>query len=813
MTVTIIGAALIVLGVSVMLGWWLKIATLVQIVPGFAAMVFNTALCFALAGAALLLPEHAGWRQRARTAIGFTIALFAALILAQDIFSADFAIDHLFDTAWLHDHHPHPTRMAPNTAIAFILSGACLVLLPVHARWAVRLILILALLVAIIGGTALTGYLLGLELLFTWYPNARMALHTAVAFVALGVALGLRLCQQPHFRELLKAGQDKRIIFSGSAILVTIALVSGLASFVVLERQIEIMLRNELELLLRNRVDVYRNTISQGILATEAIATRPAIRRELRQIRAAPNDPQSLDFLRQAISSFLPLGFSAVILHDRNGRELVHAGKLLQQPRAQLRLSTPQHAELLWESGLTMRVRLTMQDADGPIGSVIAERPLPLLTGLFEDIRGLGETGEMMVCALSDNEDLMCLPSRLQPEAFSVPRLLHGAHLPMSHAFGGNTGVITVTDYRGKQVIAAHSPIPQLGLGMVVKMDASELYQPVYLGFRRVALVLLILVALGILLLRWQVVPLARRLVESERRTRESEQRWHFALEGSQNGVWDWNLETNEVFFSKRWKEMLGFEEHEISGSLEEWDKRVHPDDKARAYADIEKHLKGETPYYENEHRVLCKNGTYKWILDRGMIVSRDAGGKPTRMIGTHTDITERKLAEETIRELSLTDELTGLRNRRGFLTLAQMEITLLRPSKRQMALLYIDLDDMKFINDSFGHLTGDLALQDMAQILRQTFRESDIICRLGGDEFAVLALETAGHPKDQFVRRLQEKIDLHNKTANRRYTIAVSVGMVRIESGSKTSLEELMAQADAEMYDAKHRHGTQRKS
>lgn len=166
-TVTMIGVALLLLGVSVMLGWWLKIAPLVQIVPGFTAMVFNTALCFTLAGAALLLPERAHWRQRAQTIIGLTIALLAALILAQDIFGVDLAVDRLFNAEWLHDYRPHPTRMAPNTAVALILGGVSLVLLPLCTRWANHLTLILTMLVAIIGSTALAGYLLNLELLFT----------------------------------------------------------------------------------------------------------------------------------------------------------------------------------------------------------------------------------------------------------------------------------------------------------------------------------------------------------------------------------------------------------------------------------------------------------------------------------------------------------------------------------------------------------------------------------------------------------------------------------------------------------------------
>ena len=127
---------------------------------------------------------------------------------------------------------------------------------------------------------------------------------------------------------------------------------------------------------------------------------------------------------------------------------------------------------------------------------------------------------------------------------------------------------------------------------------------------------------------------------------RESEHRWKFAIEGSGDGLWDWNVPAGTVFFSKRCKEMLGFADDEMGNNLDEWSKRVHPDDLAQAMAAVQMHLDGTMPHYCNEHRVRCKDGSWKWILDRGLVVNCDAAGKPLRMIGTHSDITERKRAE-----------------------------------------------------------------------------------------------------------------------------------------------------------------------
>ncbi len=130
-----------------------------------------------------------------------------------------------------------------------------------------------------------------------------------------------------------------------------------------------------------------------------------------------------------------------------------------------------------------------------------------------------------------------------------------------------------------------------------------------------------------------------------------NESRLRFAFEGSGDGLWDWNVSAGTVFFSKRWKEMLGYAEDEIGHGLEEWSKRVHPDDRAETLAAVRAYLAGKTPQYTKEHRVQCKDGSWKWILDRGLVVERDAAGSPVRMLGTHKDITARRQAEQALRE------------------------------------------------------------------------------------------------------------------------------------------------------------------
>jgi len=169
-------------------------------------------------------------------------------------------------------------------------------------------------------------------------------------------------------------------------------------------------------------------------------------------------------------------------------------------------------------------------------------------------------------------------------------------------------------------------------------------------------------------------------------------------------------------------------------------------------------------------------------------------------------DLTERKKTEEEIQSLSMTDQLTGLYNRRGFLTLADQQLRFSERHKKDMLLFFADLDGMKWINDTLGHEEGDNALREVSVILKDTFRASDIVARIGGDEFAILAIDTTGIYPEIIMARLQNKIDMHNTKGGKRYKISISMGTAYYDPANPCSLDELMSRADKLMYEQKRR-------
>jgi diguanylate cyclase (GGDEF)-like protein/PAS domain S-box-containing protein len=284
---------------------------------------------------------------------------------------------------------------------------------------------------------------------------------------------------------------------------------------------------------------------------------------------------------------------------------------------------------------------------------------------------------------------------------------------------------------------------------------------------------------------------------------KESEERYALAARGSNDGLWDWNLSANVVHFSPRWKAMLGHQEGEIGDRPEEWFDRIHDADRERVKEEIAAHQKGLTPHFESEHRVLHKDGSFRWMLSRGVAV-HDSSGRASRMAGSQTDITEGKVS----------DPLTGLPNRLLFIDRVGRLIRHTKRRKDQLfAVLFMDLDGFKMINDSMGHLIGDQLLLGVANRLEKCLRSTDTVARLGetftvarlgGDEFTVLLddIKDPGDAKraaDRMMKALAAPFILGGKEV---FT-SVSIG-IALSNSTYEEPDEILRDADTAMYRAK---------
>ncbi len=290
----------------------------------------------------------------------------------------------------------------------------------------------------------------------------------------------------------------------------------------------------------------------------------------------------------------------------------------------------------------------------------------------------------------------------------------------------------------------------------------------------------------------------------AEEALRNSEERYAIAVRGANDGLWDWDLESDRIFYSPRWKSMLGFSVGDVGDSTREWLDRIHPDDRPPFRRHLDAHLTGATGHFEFEHRMRNSAGEYLWVLARGVAV-RDDNGTAYRMAGSQTDITARKRAEQQLQHDALHDGLTGLANRVLFIDrLACALADLQRRAQPHFAVLFFDLDRFKNINDSLGHTVGDKLLLGVARRLEHFLRPGDTVARLGGDEFAILIhrVEDASgaiHVAD----RIQDVLSMNFSIDGHDVLVTASIGIAHSSTGYSNP-EEILRDADIAMYRAK---------
>jgi len=288
-----------------------------------------------------------------------------------------------------------------------------------------------------------------------------------------------------------------------------------------------------------------------------------------------------------------------------------------------------------------------------------------------------------------------------------------------------------------------------------------------------------------------------------ERALRESEQRFTLAVNGANDGLWDWRLDGG-LYVSPRWRRMLDLAHGDEPSSAEGWFAAIHPDDYDAFSRELDRHLRGLSPHFEHEHRILGGGGRWYWVLTRGLAV-RDDRGTPLRMAGSQTDISARKQAEARLRHEALHDSLTGLPNRTLCLDRIGHAIgRAQRDPDHRFALLFVDLDRFKVINDSLGHTAGDELLRAFARRCARLVRPGDTFARLGGDEFCVLLDRISG---DDDASRVADRVHRALKAPfvidDREVFVSASVGIC-FSDPQHDRAEDMLRDADVAMYRAK---------
>ena len=936
---TLIGIVLFAMGLTVLLGWLLKMPLMVRFSPGFVPMVFNTAVCFAVTGVAIFLPALARKPLPAlQDGIGALIFVLGWLSFTEMLLDVNFGIDFASLHLWIGDGNIRPGRMAPNTALSFMAIGAVLLLAArVTSKRRALAVQLLTFTVLTLGLTGLVGYALAPDLLYGWSSSARMTIHTAAGILLAGTALWLGWGKANWYHSRSHFKEDEKIVFMGCSILVVLTLTSGLIGFVSQQAVIEKNLQQRMASNFANRLILFQTSIEQALEAGGAVARRPGLIESTRRLERDPADAEASERLATIGDSLLLSGFRGVLLYDKAGATLLRLGQFADASRFLAPLAAGDKSALLWADGLLLKAQFAVGGgAAGPIGKLVLERPLDTLYAGLSDVSEFGATGETGVC-VDRGASVLCLPQRRNPALYSVRHVsAFGKPLAMSLALGGKAGLANTLDYRGNNVIAAYSPLAP-GLGLVVKQDTVELYAVIREQLKVLLMWLAALTALGAVLLRSQLKPLALRLIRSETLAADKERQIGTLLGSVDEGILTIDEQGDIQSFNPAASRIFGYPAPDVLGRnikmLMPSDMRARHDEGMRRFLqggaarvagrqsvelpglradgmvfqlelsinemrvgdqrqfvgimrDISARKRAEQALFAEKERLhvtlnsigdavittdtqgmvsylnpvaermtgwgnaealgrplyevfsiiddntqqpahdpvqaVLRSGQLAGLEENTVLIHRLSGqrfavedsaapirGRDGEMVGVvlvfHDVSAARKMAAEMSYQATH-DPLTGLINRREFERRVELSLQTGKMQHKEHALLYLDLDQFKLVNDTCGHVAGDELLRQLSSVLNGKLRQTDTLARLGGDEFGVLLDSCATPAAVRIAELLRATVnDFHFVWKDKSFAVGVTIGLVSYSNDSVT-LGDVLGMADSACYVAKEK-------
>jgi diguanylate cyclase (GGDEF)-like protein/PAS domain S-box-containing protein len=294
-------------------------------------------------------------------------------------------------------------------------------------------------------------------------------------------------------------------------------------------------------------------------------------------------------------------------------------------------------------------------------------------------------------------------------------------------------------------------------------------------------------------------------IIRAQDRVVESEHRLQQVMEITREGIWDWHLPSGRVVHNPQWYKSLRCAFGDVPETVVAFTAMIHPQDKDLVWNRLNDLLTGVTDIYHSEHRLLRKDGSVIWVQDRGRVVERDADGKPTRVIGSFTDISLQKEHQIHLEHVAHYDSLTGLPNRVLLADRMHQAMVLAKRREQQLVVAYLDLDGFKEVNDQYGHDVGDQLLTSLASHFKSALREGDTMARLGGDEFVAVFVDLADvHASIPLVRRLLDVAAKPIAIAQWNLQVSASIGVTFYPQADEVDADQLLRQADQAMYQAK---------